>query len=74
MKGYVGRQGVFEILVVDEEIRRLVVDQGSPEALHRAAMANGMSTIVGSGLDLARRGETSLEEVIRILPPQEELR
>jgi general secretion pathway protein E len=74
MKGYVRRRGVFEILEVDEEIRRLVVDRGSPEALHRAAMQRGMMTIVESGLELARRGETSLDEVIRILPPQEELR
>ena len=74
MKGYVGRRAVFEIMEVDEEIRRLTVDKASPEALHRAAMAQGMTTIVESGLELARRGETSLDEVIRNLPPQEELR
>jgi len=74
MKGYLGRRGVFEILEVDEDIRKLVVDKGSPEALHRSAIQQGMTTILESGLGLARRGETSLDEVIRILPPQEELR
>ena len=74
MKGYAGRRGAFEILEVDEELRRLVVEKASPEALHRAAMQQGMMTLVGSGLELARRGETSLDEVIRILPAQEELR
>jgi type II secretory ATPase GspE/PulE/Tfp pilus assembly ATPase PilB-like protein len=74
MKGYLGRRGVFEILEVDEAVRRLVTEMGSPEALHRAAIQQGMTTLVGSGLELARKGETSLDEVIRILPPQEELR
>jgi general secretion pathway protein E len=74
MKGYVGRHGVYEVLEVDETIRKLVAEKGSPEAINRAAVESGMSTLVENGLSLARAGKTSLDEVIRILPPQEELR
>jgi type II secretory ATPase GspE/PulE/Tfp pilus assembly ATPase PilB-like protein len=71
MKGYLGRRGVFEILTVREDLRALVVERASPERVQRAAVAAGMTTLIDNGLLLARRGETSLDEVIRILPREE---
>jgi general secretion pathway protein E len=71
LKGYLGRRGVFELFEVDEAVRPLIVSRASPEALQRAAIARGMATLAENGLLLAERGETSLDEVIRILPVAE---
>ena len=67
-KGYHDRIGVFEVLEVDEALARRVVQRASPEEILRDAVARGMSTIGGLGIEMARRGETSLEEVIRMAP------
>jgi general secretion pathway protein E len=71
LKGYLGRRGVYEILTIDEPLRALIVERASPERIQRTAIAAGMSTLVESGLALAARGETSLDEVIRMLPREE---
>ncbi len=71
MKGYLGRRGVFEILTVDEALRALIVERASPERIQRVAVQAGMTTLVDNGLMLAERGETSIDEVIRMLPRQE---
>ncbi len=68
MKGYVGRRGVFEILEVNEKIRSLIVDRATPEKIQRQFVEQGTKTLVDHGLAYALKGETSLDEVIRILP------
>jgi type II secretory ATPase GspE/PulE/Tfp pilus assembly ATPase PilB-like protein len=70
-KGYAGRRGVFEILPVDEAIRELIGRRASSDHIHRAAVERGMTTLVESGVRLAREGATSLEEVLRMLPPEQ---
>jgi general secretion pathway protein E len=70
-KGYTGRKGVYEILQVDESVRELIGQRTSPDKLHHAAVERGMTTMIHNGLRLARAGETSLEEVLRILPPEQ---
>ncbi len=71
LKGYAGRRGVFEVLVVDEAARELILQRGSPDRLYRVATERGMSTLLDNGLRLAREGLTSLDEVLRILPPEQ---
>ena len=70
-KGYSGRRGLFEILQVDEAVRELIAQRVSPDRIHHDAIQRGMTTLVDNGLRLARRGETSLDEVLRILPPEQ---
>ncbi len=70
-KGYAGRKGVFEILVVDEAARALVAERASPDRIHHNAVSGGMTTLIDNGLRLARAGDTSLDEVLRILPPEQ---
>jgi type II secretory ATPase GspE/PulE/Tfp pilus assembly ATPase PilB-like protein len=67
-KGYTGRKAVYEIMVVDEQMRDLITQRASPDRIHQAAVERGMTTLVENGMLLARAGETSLEEVVRILP------
>jgi general secretion pathway protein E len=70
-KGYAGRKGVYEILVVDEPVRELISQRVSPDRIHQDAVERGMTTLIENGLRLAQAGETSLEEVLRILPPEQ---
>ena len=67
-KGYSGRKGVYEILVVDEPVRQLISDRVSPDRIEQNAVDRGMTTLIENGLRLAQSGETSLDEVLRILP------
>ncbi len=70
-KGYAGRLGVYEILVVDERMRELIAKKASPDVVHQAAVERGMTTLVENGLRLAARGDTSLDEVLRMLPVEQ---
>ncbi|HWH14793.1 MAG TPA: ATPase, T2SS/T4P/T4SS family, partial [Miltoncostaeaceae bacterium] len=63
--GYRGRVGVYEMLVVDDEIQRLIVEGAPTEEITRTAMARGMRTLREDGVMKVMRGETSLDEVAR---------
>ncbi len=63
--GYSGRQGLYEVMVMTPEIRRLVL-QGAPAPdLKQAAIDAGMITLRADGLLKASRGITTLEEVLK---------
>ncbi len=64
--GYAGRCGIFELLVMSERIRHLVVRRASAAELAAAARAEGMQTMRESGLRLAARGITTVQEVFRV--------
>ncbi len=64
--GYRGRIGIFELLVLDEEIRRLVLARSGSAAIRAAAVRAGMRTMRGDGLGKARRGVTTPAEVVRV--------
>jgi general secretion pathway protein E len=70
-KGYSGRKAVYEILPVDESVRELIGQRASPDRIHHHAVERGMTTLIDGGLRLARDGETSLDEVLRILPTEQ---
>jgi type IV pilus assembly protein PilB len=65
--GYKGRVGIFEILVVDDDIRRLISANASEDDIFRAAKKQGMRTLVEDGLEKVREGLTTIEEVERVL-------
>jgi general secretion pathway protein E len=54
------------LLVVDDEIRTLVMKNADAAALRRAATARGMNTLRGDGADKILQGATTLEEVLRV--------
>ncbi len=70
-KGYAGRMGAFEILAVNEAMRELIAQRASPDRIHQLALERGMSSLMDNGLRLAASGTTSLDEVLRILPPEQ---
>lgn len=65
--GYSGRTGVFEILLIDREIRQLINDSHSDLEIEDAAVAAGMRTLGMNGRAKVLAGDTTLEEVIRVL-------
>jgi type II secretory ATPase GspE/PulE/Tfp pilus assembly ATPase PilB-like protein len=64
--GYRGRTAIYEILVPDDEFRRIVTASPDAAGLRGAAVASGMKTIFESGLEKAVEGVTSVEEVCRV--------
>ncbi len=65
--GYRGRKALAELLPMSEEIERTIIEGGSVEEIHRIAVAQGMMTLRQSGLRKAIEGETTLEEVLRVV-------
>ena len=65
--GYRGRKALAELLPMTEEIERMIIEGGSVDDIHRLAVAQGMLTLRQSGLRKAIEGETTLEEVLRVV-------
>jgi general secretion pathway protein E len=65
--GYRGRTGLFEALVVDDGLRRLISGNPSAADLRAAAVANGMRSLLQAGDDLVRSGRTTAEEIERVI-------
>jgi type IV pilus assembly protein PilB len=65
--GYRGRIGVYQLLVMTEELESLAVARASREDIERAAMEGGMRTLWDDGLAKVAAGITSLEELSRVL-------
>jgi len=64
--GYLGRTGIFEILMVSDPIREAMKEQADTRAIRRVAVQEGMQTLMQHGLERVRRGETTLEELARV--------
>jgi general secretion pathway protein E len=64
--GYRGRSGVFELLVVDEEIRKLILRNADANELRQMARRQGMKTILEDGIAKAGNGVTTLSEIYRV--------
>lgn len=65
--GYKGRVGLYEIMRMNNEIRRMVLDHASPLDIEKVAMKNGgMITLEQDGVMKAMQGITSLEEIYRV--------
>ena len=65
--GYKGRIGIYQLMVMNEEISRLAAQHASREELERAALETGMKTLWDDGLSKVVSGLTSLEELARVL-------
>ena len=63
--GYVGRVGIFEVLEVNEEIRKLISSKADADIIKKKAIEEGMTTMLEDGLYKVTRGITTLEEVLR---------
>jgi type IV pilus assembly protein PilB len=65
--GYRGRAGIYEVMSVTPEIRRLALERRSSEELRDAAIQQGMRQLRDDGIDKVRQGRTSIAELSRVL-------
>jgi len=66
-RGYRGRLGVYEFLTLSEDLAELIVRRAPLSEITQAAIAAGMVTLMRDGLDKARVGLTTIEEVLRVV-------
>jgi type II secretion system protein E len=64
--GYWGRIGIFEQMVVTEDIRSLILENASPHKLRKLATQHGMRNLREDGFRHLREGRTTIEEVLRV--------
>jgi general secretion pathway protein E len=63
--GYVGRTGIYEVMLVTEDIRRLILANSGSDAIRAQAREDGMSTLWHDGMTKVKMGITTPQEVIR---------
>ena len=63
----VGRTGVFELLVINDELRDLIREKAPASKIKMAAKRNGMLTMRQEGIRLLAQGITSVEELERVV-------
>jgi len=64
--GYYGRTSIYELIVLDEEIRSLIISKASSNIIKDAAIKKGMKTLKEIGLQKVLQGITTIEEVLRV--------
>jgi general secretion pathway protein E len=65
-KGYLGRTGIFELLVIDNEIRSMITEKTDSQTIKNHAISKGMKTLRTDGLEKVLKGITTIEEVLRV--------
>ena len=66
--GYLGRTGIFEILVIDKDLRKMITERIDSQSIKQKAILKGMKTLRKDGLNKVLKGITTLEEVLRVTP------
>ncbi len=64
--GYYGRKGIFELLVVDDNVRKLILKNADANQIRDVARQRGMKTLLEDGAEKIKAGETTLREVLRV--------
>jgi type IV pilus assembly protein PilB len=63
--GYKGRQGLYEVMAMTPDVRRLILKGESAEDIKQQAVKDGMLTLRMDGMEKVRKGVTTLEEVVK---------
>ena len=66
--GYVGRQGIYEVLVNSPAVQAQITTQMDASRIREIAMGEGMHTLRLSGATRVAKGQTTIEEVMRVAP------
>jgi type IV pilus assembly protein PilB len=69
--GYKGRVGIYELLVIDDEIGTLISERAVDREILQGARRSGMKSMTEDGFEKAGRGMTTLEELMRTAPPSD---
>ncbi|MCM8798534.1 MAG: Flp pilus assembly complex ATPase component TadA, partial [Candidatus Omnitrophica bacterium] len=69
--GYLGRTGIFELMLMNEEMAEMVVAKAPSKDIRKVAIKHGMETLREDGIRKALAGITTLEEIIRVTQEEE---
>ncbi len=72
--GYQGRQGIYEILILNEALRPLILNRSAASTIAQEAIKNGMRTLRTDGWNKVKEGRTTIEEVLRVTQTEEHLK
>jgi general secretion pathway protein E len=64
--GYLGRTGIFELMMIDDSIQNLILKTSDANAIKRKAVERGMVTLRENGAQKVVEGVTTIEEVFRV--------
>jgi type II secretory ATPase GspE/PulE/Tfp pilus assembly ATPase PilB-like protein len=64
--GYSGRIGIFELMMMDDDIRHLTITEADSNTLRKKAVQKGMKDLREDGWDKVRSGLTTVSEVLRV--------
>jgi type II secretory ATPase GspE/PulE/Tfp pilus assembly ATPase PilB-like protein/FixJ family two-component response regulator/RNA polymerase subunit RPABC4/transcription elongation factor Spt4 len=68
--GYIGRTGVYELFVMNEDFRHIISSHYKEAEMVRLARSAGMKTLIEDGALKVKNGETTLDELLRVVGPQ----
>ena len=71
--GYQGRMGIYELLILDEAIRPLILSRAAASTIAQRAIEQGMRTLRHDGWTKVRAGKTTIEEVLRVTQTEEHM-
>src|SRR5256714_1826265 len=72
--GYQGRMGIYELLILNEGLRPLILNRAPATTIAQKAMENGMRTLRLDGWNKVKAGRTTIEEVLRVTQTEEHLK
>jgi type II secretion system protein E len=72
--GYQGRLGIYELLILNEAVRPLILNRSAASTIAQLAIELGMRTLRTDGWTKVRRGLTTIEEVLRVTQAEEHLK
>ena len=64
--GYLGREAIFEIMLMNEKMKTLVLETSDANRIREAALTSGMHTLRQDGMAKVLKGITSIGEVLRV--------
>src|SRR3954463_1922609 len=71
--GYQGRMGIYELLILNEAVRPLILNRAPATTIAQRAIEEGMRTLRTDGWNKVRAGQTTIEEVLRVTQTEEHL-
>jgi len=64
--GFVGRRGIFELLIIDDKIKDMILAKSSANEIKKVAVGSGMCTLFENGIEKIKEGITTIEEIARV--------
>ena len=71
--GYQGRMGIYELLILNEALRPLILNRAPASTIAQKAIEQGMRTLRIDGWNKVRAAQTTIEEVLRVTQVEEHL-